>query len=62
MKKMQNKEKRIEWTEEQEKIIGTMITESENIGYVQGYDEAVKELIQELEKIIFELKKKIYRR
>ena len=51
---------KIKWTDEQTEIIGQMIKESEMIGWTQGYDEAVKELIQELETKIFELKKMIY--
>lgn len=50
----------IKWTPEQEEAIGTMINESESIGYTQGYDERVKEEIIEKETEIFELKKKIY--
>jgi hypothetical protein len=55
-----NESEKIIWTKEQEDIIGTMINESEGIGYTQGYDEAIKEIIRELEKFIFELKKKVY--
>ena len=50
----------IKWTKEQEEIMETMIKESESIGYTQGYDDAIKELIKELESKIFELKKMIY--
>ena len=53
-------EKKINWTKEQEDMVNIMIKESEDIGYTQGYDEAVKELIRDLGVIIFELKKKVY--
>lgn len=45
--KMEKTEK-IEWTKEQEEIIEKMINESENIGYAQGYDDAIKEIIRDL--------------
>ena len=42
--------KKIEWTKEQEELIQKMIEESENIGYAQGRDDLLKEIIQELKK------------
>lgn len=54
--------KEVEWTKEQEEMIGTMIKESEGIGYTQGFDDAIKEIIRELETFIFELKKRVFRR
>lgn len=41
-------EDKISWTNEQEKVIETMIKESEMIGYVQGRDDLLKEIISEL--------------
>ena len=62
MNKIEEKEqKEIIWTQEQEKIIGTMISESEGIGWTQGWDDANKELIKEVETFLFNLKLKIYR-
>jgi hypothetical protein len=49
-----------EWTKEQEEVIGKIIKESENIGYVQGYDDAIKEVLKDFEMMIFEIKKKIF--
>ena len=64
--KIQEKEKQerenITWTEAQEKLIGEMISASEDIGWTQGWDEANKENIRELETFIFNLKSKIYRK
>jgi len=40
--------KKIKWTEEQEKVIEKMIEESETIGYAQGRDDLLKEIISEL--------------
>jgi len=59
--KKENKNK-IEWTDEQQKIIGEMINQSEDIGWVQGHDDAINEIINEFEKFVFELKSKFYRR
>ena len=50
----------IKWTKEQEEVLGKCIKESEDVGWTQGYDEAVKELIKDLETFIFELKKKVF--
>ena len=52
--------KKSEWTKEQEEVLGKMIKESEAIGYTQGYDDAIKEVIKKLELEIFEIKKMIY--
>ena len=49
---MENKEK-VTWTEEQEKIIKIMIGESESIGYTQGWDAAIKEIIDDLRKKLY---------
>lgn len=56
------KNKNIIWTKEQNEIISNMIKESENIGYVEGHDEAVKEIIQKLENFILSIKNKFYKR
>ena len=47
-----NKEdkKKVQWTKEQEEIIQTMIEESESIGYEQGREELLKEIIEDLRK------------
>ena len=58
--KMEEKEKWQEWTKEQEEVVGTMIKESESIGWTQGYDDAIRELIKDLETFIFELKKRVF--
>ena len=52
--------KEIVWTKEQEEKINEMIKESEMIGYTQGLDNARKELVKQLEKLIQELKQGIY--
>lgn len=51
---------KIKWTDEQIKIIEEMIANSEDIGYTQGWDDAIKEIVQELGTFIFELKKKFW--
>ena len=61
-KKIDEIKEKIKWTDEQNEIIGKMIGESEMIGYTQGYDDAIKELIHELESKVFELKQKIYQK
>lgn len=38
----------IEWTNEQQKLIDEMIKEAEDIGYVQGRDDLLREVIEEL--------------
>lgn len=43
-----SKEKKIEWTKEQTEIIDSMIKESETIGYAQGFDDAIEEMINDL--------------
>jgi hypothetical protein len=50
----------IKWTKEQEEAIGMIINESESIGYTQGYDDAIREFVKELEHFIFELKKNVF--
>jgi ABC-type enterochelin transport system substrate-binding protein len=50
---------KIEWTKEQEALIDSMVKESENIGYVQGQDDVIRELIRKLDNLIRELKSKI---
>jgi len=40
--------KKIKWTKEQEETIQKMLEESENIGYVQGRDDLLREIIAEL--------------
>lgn len=47
---MMEEKNKIEWTKEQEKIIEEMIKESENIGYVQGRDDMLREIIEELKR------------
>jgi hypothetical protein len=49
-----------DWTKEQEETVGKMIKESEDIGYVQGYDDAIKEIVNKFEIFIFELKKMFF--
>lgn len=44
---------KIKWTEEQEKLIDEMIHEAESIGYTQGWDDAIKEIIQELRQKVY---------
>lgn len=39
---------KVEWTLEQEGIIKKMLEESEDIGYVQGREDLLKEIIREL--------------
>jgi len=46
-------EKKVEWTKEQEIIIEEMLKESEMIGYTQGHDEALKDLIDELKSKLY---------
>jgi len=41
-------DKKIKWTKEQEEAIQKMLEESENIGYVQGRDDLLREIIAEL--------------
>lgn len=53
---------KIKWTKEQEEILKQMIDESEIIGFSQGYEDATKDLIIKLESIVFELKKRIYKK
>jgi len=45
---MRMEKSKIEWTKKQEETIEKMIEESEAIGYVNGYDDAIKEVIREL--------------
>ena len=44
--------KGVEWTKEQEEVIDKIVEESENIGYVQGRDDLLKELIEDLRRKI----------
>ena len=44
--------KKVEWTKEQEEIIEKMNKESETIGYVEGRDDLLRELIGELKQKI----------
>ena len=46
-------DKKIEWTREQEELIDSMIKEAENIGYIQGRDDLIKEIIEELRLKLF---------
>lgn len=41
-------DKKIEWSREQEEIIDKMVEESETIGYVQGREDLLREIIREL--------------
>lgn len=52
----------IKWTNEQNEIIGRMIKESEDIGYTQGYDDAIREVVKDFEKFLFELKSRVFMR
>lgn len=42
------KSKDIKWTIDQEKLIEEMIKEAESIGYTEGWDEAIRGIINEL--------------
>jgi len=39
-------ENKISWTKEQEELIDGMVKEAENIGYAQGWDDAMREIIE----------------
>jgi len=56
------KDNEIEWTEEQNNIVSKMIRESEEIGYTEGYGEAIKEITRDLEIFLLNLKSKFYRK
>lgn len=44
---------KIEWTREQKELIDSWIKEAENIGYTQGWDDAIRAIIEELKSKYF---------